>query len=80
MNGTELDALTTAAKKAKADGLAFKRAIIERLLPQIEACAGKYKHEQIVDALNAPGVDMDLTLRTFRVTLSRARNEPEDKN
>jgi hypothetical protein len=78
MNGTELDALTTAAKQAKADGLAFKRAIIERLLPQIDACAGKYKHEQIVDALKAAGVD--LTLRTFRVTLSRARNEPETKN
>lgn len=70
---TALQLLEEQAVEAKQQQIAFKGAIIKRLLPAIEACAGEYKHEQIVEALGRAGVDF--TLRTFRVTLSRVRAE-----
>lgn len=74
---TALQLLEEQAAEAKNQQVAFKGAIIKRILPAIEACAGEYKHEQIVEALNRAGVDF--TLRTFRVTLSRARAEVASK-
>ncbi|WP_070308585.1 hypothetical protein [Janthinobacterium sp. HH102] len=76
MEQTELDMLKLAVEQALAMKLSFKRAIIHHIFPQIEACARKYSHEQIVEVLNEAGVSF--TLRTFRVTLSRARSELRD--